>query len=211
MSYKSFSFIVLFWLGLIDTGAQIPDSITVSIVHGHRVKKEFRKAYKALHRSMKSVGGLKGGHVEIHMDTLAYGFTDTPQSKIPHVFAHNKKKNNGLFQKISKKEWSKKNKSSKVTFIMIPISEEQYLNLIQNYETNIKQCPYDFALFGMRCASSAYQMLNEVTILEPLKHSKTALKIFHPRAFRKFVIPWALGKGYPVRVQEGDSEKKWDK
>ena len=191
-----------------DIRAQISDSITVSVVHGNRVKKEFRKAYGAMRGSKRSVGGLKGGHVEIHMDTLVYGFTDTPQAKIPHIFSHNKKKNNGLFQKISKREWSKKNKTSKVTLITIPISEEQYQSLIQNYETNIKQCPYDFALFGMRCASSAYQMLNTVNILEPLKRSKTIMKIFHPRAFRKFVIPLGPGKRLSCKVSRGKCRKK---
>lgn len=195
------------------TTAQIPDSLTISIVHGYRVKKEFRKTYRALPGSGhgKSVGGLRGGHVEVHMDTVVYGFTDGPQAKIPHIFSHNKKRNNGLFQKKKLNEWKVSNQTAKITFIKIPISPKQFVQLKVNYENNIHSCPYDFALFGMRCASSAYDMLARVGLLEFRKKSKTILGIFHPRAFRKNVLPWAREKGYPIKIQEGITEKMWDK
>ena len=209
-----FSIFIFIALAFFPAKAQVemPDSIVISVVHGFRIKKEFRKAYKALPgMEYKTVGGLKGGHVEVHLDTLIYGFTDRPQAKIPHLFSHNKKRNNGLFQKKTTKEWLKANQNSKVTFITIPISKEQLMQLKQNYEDHIQSCPYDFALFGMRCASSVYDMLNNIGTLAPLSRSRTVMKIFHPRAFRKVVIPWALKKGYPVKIQEGIAEKKWDK
>lgn len=207
------SLVICFGMMLHLLAAQNRDTLVVSVVHGHKVKKAFRKVYKVRSgkASLKSVGGLKGGHVEVHLDGQVYGFTDRPQAKIPHLFPHNKKKSNGLFLKISEADWQKKNQSSQVTFIKIPLRADLRDSLQQQYEANIQASPYDFALFGMRCASSAYDMLARFGILEKRNRRQTVLGIFHPRAFRKKVLPWGKEKGYAVEVQEGIGEKKWDR
>ncbi|MEO1654449.1 MAG: hypothetical protein AAFU64_12960 [Bacteroidota bacterium] len=178
-----------------------------------KVKKEYRKVYIARSgkKSLKSVGGLKGGHVEVHINGQVYGFTDRPQAKVPHFFAHNQKKSNGLFLKISEADWQTKNKTSQITFFKFPLRLGQRDSLQQQYEANIQASPYDFALFGMRCASSAYDMLAQFGILEKRSRRKTVMGIFHPRAFRKEVRPWMQEKGYSIEIQTGIEEKQWDK
>lgn len=211
--------IILFTLLMITSfccQAQTTDStqksIVVSIVHGHKISaKQYRESRTFIKGvKKKSVGGLKGGHVEVHIKGFVYGFTDDPPRKMPHIFGH-KKNSNGIFKKFAERKWQENNHGNKVTFVEIPISEEQFEGVISTYENNVANCPYDFALLGRRCASSCYEILANAGLFKKRSRLGTNLGILHPRAFRKYLLKLAEEKNYTVRIQEGSLNKKWDK
>lgn len=190
------------------------DTLTVSVTHGYKIKRKYWKIDKKLAKvtglARKSIGGFRGGHVEVHLGGFVYGFTDIPNAKIPHIFPR-KKKNLGLFTKREHLKWQKNHRNDKITYFYIPINKEQFLTLQERYESYTQKSPYDFALFGKRCASSCYDILMRTQILDKKKKLGIILGVFHPRKFRKLLKKQAQKRNIKIKTQEGFEQKKWDK
>lgn len=214
MKVLSHTYLLINIFLLLPFGVKAQDTLKVSVTHGHKIKKEYWKKDKKLAKitgfTRRSIGGMRGGHVEVHLKGFVYGFTDRPNAKIPHIFPRSKK-NVGLFTKEDNRTWYNKKRNDKITYFYITLNKEQTSILQQKYEDYIQNSPYDFALFGKRCASSCYDMLMQVGILDTRSKIGINLGIFHPRKFRKILKKQAMKRNIRIEIQQGSKQKKWDK
>ncbi|WP_276481689.1 hypothetical protein [Paraflavitalea pollutisoli] len=74
-----------------------------------------------------------------------------------------------------------------------------------------QQTPYDYALFGMRCGSAAYEILARLDLLKRYPPKKTALKIFYPKKLRKRLLKQASSQDWTVIRQEGTPKRRWER
>lgn len=159
----------------------------------------------------KRVGGLWGGHVEIQVDSLVYGFEFKDRKNI-HLFAQQKPQYyNATFTRINYKDWLIKNKDEKCTSIQIPVNSDQKDSILQFYRESMTKSPYDYAFFGKRCTSSALQVLHDVGVLEKKKsRRKINWKYFYPRRARNKLTRWSKNRAYLIMTKPGIECKKWD-
>lgn len=201
--------IILFLLALCmhsDIQAQSPATIhtvKVNIVHGSRPKVLYYG------REYLMLGGKLGGHVVMQLDTFYYGF-NFRQPGMVHPWPFTPSYRSGIFEKESQTEWSRERADCRITIIEIPVTAQQYQQLLNNYERNIVRPSYDYAFFGMRCASSCYYMLSEIGVLEPCTRSQSIVRAFCPKPLRLRLLKEAKAKGYKVHVIEGSRRRKWE-
>jgi len=180
--------------------------ITLHFIHASVYKKIASNLSKEAVR-------LIGGHIEIQIDEYVYGFETKYKNKIPHIISYEERKNfNGVFLKKDFLIWLEESKGELITSVKVPVTLKQKQKLIELYEKNLKETPYDYAFFGMRCASSAYQMLGTTGIV-PAQESNTRyiMSSFFPRLFRKMVLSWANYNGFEVSVKEGRIDRYWER
>lgn len=136
-------------------------TITVHFLYGSKPAKGNKNA------ETKWFGGKKGGHVTIETGDSIVGFQ--PGGKC-HVFG--KKKNaNGYFSNEPKQNWVKDTASLQYTSIIIPLDEDNYLKVKNTLNNYLNISPYDYTVFGMRCAAATYDILEETGIVK--KRSRT--------------------------------------
>lgn len=185
--------------------AQDSTYIPVHFLYGSRPKAN----YKFI--EPKWFGGKMGGHVGIQTDS----------DKIIN-FVHR-----GNFHLIS----SKKNKHGKFIYtttskfnaifggdgtktktvtIFIPVCKQQYCKLDSISKAYMNQSPYDYALFGMRCAASSYEVLAQLGIMPQYSHNKISRKIFYPKLLRKQLLKKAEENGWQMVRQEGSNRRVWE-
>src|SRR5690606_27849943 len=75
----------------------------------------------------------------------------------------------------------------------------------------LNQTPFDYALFGMRCASTAHDLLAQTGIFKTRNKSGYILKTFYPRKLRKRLLDLAFEEKYEITYQVGRKERKWEK
>lgn len=159
----------------------------------------------------KWFGGKMGGHVGIEVDS----------NKIMN-FVHR-----GSFHLIS----SKQNKHStyilstpsrfnsilggdsnkvKTLTIFIPVNRVQKLKLDSLFTVYLNQCPYDYALLGMRCGAASYEVLAQLGILPQYSKTKTALKVFYPKILRKELLRKAGENNWQIVRHEGTDRRSWE-
>ena len=198
---------ILFMLSLfINANAQSPlnaKNIKVTIVHGSRPKLfHYGSEYLML-------GGKLGGHVVIQLDTCFYGF-NFRQPGMVHPWAFRPEHRNGIFEKEGMSEWQRERGGSRTTIIEIPVTEEQHKKLLETYNANLVRSSYDYAFFGMRCASSCYHMLSKIGVLEPCTRTQSIVRTFHPKALRLKLLKVAKENNYKVTMIEGVRTRKWE-
>jgi hypothetical protein len=176
-------------------------TITVHFLYGSKPA----KGYKNLEK--KKLGGKKGGHVSIESGDSIVGFH--PGGKC-HVFSKNKKAN-GYFSNEQNANWVTDTVALKYTSIIIPLSQQQYAvlkNTINNYLT---KSPYDYAVFGMRCAAAAYDILEETGIVKKRSRLGKWGAIFYPQLLRRRLLKIAGVKNYTVIRKKGKVSRNWEK
>jgi hypothetical protein len=181
------------------------DSIKVQFLYGSRPLKK----YKAVEK--KWFGGILGGHVGIEdSNGKFYSFEKNGRNKI-----FNSKPNNSVFKIETAEEfWSvmkTEEDSIKRTSIIIPISSPQKQKLDSITSAYCKQVPYCYAVFGMRCGASTYDILAQIGILPQYSHFKTCLKIFYPRRLRKRLLAKAEKNNWTIVRKEGTPKRKWER
>jgi hypothetical protein len=159
------------------------------------------KGYKAV--ESKHFGGLKGGHVNIEVNGRVLDFLP---GKCP-LFPNNKKPSGGYYINHSI-SWDTAH--TKWTTISIPVSSIQLQQLEQLMDSFAKRTPYDYAVFGMRCAAASYDVLSRIGLLKKMKNAKKVTKFFYPKLLRKKMMKWARQRGYPVIQHEGRPSRKWE-
>jgi hypothetical protein len=180
------------------------DYITIHFIHGSVPK-------AGCIDQRKRIGGKLGGHVEIEIDTIIYGFEILNNDYGVNVFPKNKAESyNSHFTKKLKSQWYKETINDKITSIQIPVTIDQKDKIRSLYEQNLKICPYDYAFFGMRCASSAYKMLCESNILKKRCNFIYVLSAFTPRQFRNKMIKLAYKHNFRLTFKEGIDCRDWD-
>jgi len=154
----------------------------------------------------EEIGGLQGGHVSLGIDSLEIGFTN--EGNI-HVFP--KKNASGVFYWEYLKDFEDHASDKKYVTYLVPITEEQYVKLRKILMTYIEEPPYDYAFFGMRCASSAYEVLSQIGLFEPKSRLGNIVSNFSPRLFRGKMAELARKKGYSVIKVKGRKTRIWEK
>jgi hypothetical protein len=97
-----------------------------------------------------------------------------------------------------------------VFVIPVTAAQRQILDsLVKKYTT---QTPYDYAFFGMRCASSSYDVLQTAGILP--KQDMTWYNVFTTQEFRYLLYQEYLrnkDKGWELFTSKGSVSRKWEK
>jgi hypothetical protein len=137
-----------------------------------------------------------------------------------HIIPHSKKRSfNSWFRIYSvDRMWSclgnhyNNIDSLRRAVFVIPVTAAQHRildSLVNRYTT---QTPYDYAFFGMRCASSSYDVLQTAGILP--KTDMTWYNVFTTREFRYLLYREYLrnkDKGWELHTSKGSKSRKWEK
>jgi len=95
---------------------------------------------------------------------------------------------------------------------VIPITAAQRRALDSLVNRYCSQTPYDYAFFGMRCASSSYDVLQSAGILP--KQDMTWYSVFTTQQFRYLLYLEYLkhkGEGWELLTSKGSRSRKWEK
>ena len=171
-------------------------TIKLNFLYGSRPAKGYR------HHESKLFGGIKGGHVNIEAGGRVLDFTPGNNP----LFPHNKKPSGG-FSINQSVNWDG---DDKWKTIIIPVSEEQYLALQKIFDSVAAKTPYDYAIFGMRCAAASYDVLSKIGLFKPYPNDKNVITHFYPKLLRKKILKWADKNNYMVISNEGRPSRKWE-
>ena len=155
---------------------------------------------------MKYFGGMHGGHVTIEVDSVDYGFS--PSGRV-HMISHPKKYHSQYDGKHTHNQ-PPYPKGYKVTTFIIPVTEEQYTQILKIESNYCAKPPYDYAFIGMRCGAAAYDVLAKIGVLKKFGRVKTYMKIFYPRKLRKRLIKKAKKNNWKLIREEGGNRRKWE-
>jgi len=181
------------------------DSIVVLFIHGSKPQKKFKKTEPAW------FGGLHGGHVGIQIDTnLVVDFVK--KGKL-HVFG-SRKKGDGVFILHSKKEFlthfGNQEQANAITEISIPIDSNTKTSLQGIVTSYTIKSPYDYALFGMRCASATAELLTQSHLLPKRSRCRLKMSYYMPRRLRNRLLQLAVQNQWNVKRQKGISSRNWE-
>ena len=99
----------------------------------------------------------------------------------------------------------------KFAVFFIPVTPEQYDKAKEILENYAAQTPYDYAFFGMRCASAANDVLGQLNILKKRSRFGYVATSFYPKKLRKKLFKLAAKHNYKVLKQAGRVTRKWEK
>lgn len=180
--------------------------IRVHFLYGSKPKKEFSDTEK------KWFGGILGGHVGIECGTNRfYSFEGRGKH---HIFQKRKKKHSIYRDIDSATFWNimgTHGDNVKKLTIILPVNATQLQTLDSITRTYRSETPYDYAVFGMRCGSSTYEILAQLGILQQYSHFWTYMKIFYPRKLRKRLIAKAEDYNWAMIPKDGTDRRKWEK
>jgi hypothetical protein len=152
-----------------------------------------------------------GGHVGIEGDSgKYYSFEKNGRNKI-----FNGKHNNSIYKIETDEEFwdvmKTKEDSIKRTTIIIPVTQQQKQKFDSITAIYLKQSPYCYAVFGMRCGASTYDILAQMGFFPRYARSKTCMKIFYPRRLRRRLLLKAEQNHWTIIRKEGTSKRKWER
>ncbi|MCU0435712.1 MAG: hypothetical protein MUC87_19785 [Bacteroidia bacterium] len=197
------SFAILFFLTLCVQTLCAKHELIVRIAHGSRPHPQHRDT------EIHWLGGMYGGHVVIELDSLAYGFNYN--TRRVHIFPRKKeRKQAGVFERDNAPRLNKGWQGMKMTSVYVPLSDSEYVFMKNRLESLHGDTPFDYAFFGMRCASTAYMLLSEIAVFEKAGKIKSMRKAFHPKALRKRLLKAAAAQNLKVEVQPGNTERIWE-
>lgn len=181
------------------------DSIKVQFLYGSKPLKQYK------HTEKKWFGGILGGHVGIESDSgKFYSFEINGRNRIFSGKAYN-----SVYKIETAKEfWSvmkTDGDSVKKTTVVIPVTIQQKQKLDSITSAYVKHVPYCYAVFGMRCGASTYDILAQIGILHRYSRFKTCMKIFYPRRLRKRLLAEAKENHWTVIRQDGTKRRKWER
>ena len=155
----------------------------------------------------KVFGGIKGGHVSIEIEKFNISFL--PNGSF-HVFPHNINKH-GEFVTYPLKFWLSDTTNVKYLTFIIPVDTQQYLNLKKVLLSYVRNSPYDYSFFGMRCAAATYDALAQAGILEKRSRFCTVYHFFYPKLLRNKLFKIYKEKAYEIVYHDGEKSRKWEK
>jgi hypothetical protein len=179
--------------------------IKVQFIYGSKPLKKYRTT------EQKWFGGILGGHVGIEdADGKFYSFEKDGKNKV-----FNGRPTNSVFKAETEDEFWNIMKtdgdSVKKTTIVIPVSGEQKEKFDSISSAYLKHVPYCYAVFGMRCGASTYEILAQMGIFPQYSFFMTYMKIFYPRRLRKRLLHKAEENHWTVIRKKGTSRRKWEK
>jgi hypothetical protein len=155
------------------------------------------------HDESKLFGGIKGGHVNIEAGGRVLDFKPGNNPLLP-----NNKNPSGGFSINESIYWN--SETDKWTKVIVPVSEEQYTHLQKLIDSFSAKTPYDYAIFGMRCAAASYDVLSKIGLFKEYPNSKNVATHFYPKLLRKKVLKWAADNNYTIISHDGRSSRKWE-
>ena len=87
--------------------------------------------------------------------------------------------------------------------IKIPVTTDQMMQLEALFDEYAEQTPYDYAVFGMRCAAASYDVLSEIGLVKKVSDKQNIIKNFYPKLLRKRMLKWAEKKQLPCHLSRG--------
>jgi hypothetical protein len=174
--------------------------IQVHFLYGSKPLKKYKKS------EVPYFGGIHGGHVSIQIDSVDYGFS--PAGKV-HIFSHNK--HHSVYHGRETHHQNVYPTGYKVETVIIPITLAQYNQLNAIVNDYCSKAPYDYAFFGMRCASSAQDVLSQIGIVKKRRQFRNIATTFYPKKLRQRLIKLAKQKQYKIINQEGRPTRKWER
>jgi hypothetical protein len=198
-------FLIAFGCCFFPSLAQDSSYIKVQFIYGSRPLKKHKDTER------KWFGGILGGHVGIEGDSgRFYSFEIHGKNKI-----FNSKKINSVYKIETKEEFwgvmKTKEDSIKKATIIIPLTAQQKQKFDSITSAYLKEVPYCYAVFGMRCGASTYNILAQMGILPQYSHFRTCMKIFYPRRLRKRLIANAETNNWTIIRKEGTPKRKWER
>ncbi|HWB25656.1 MAG TPA: hypothetical protein VG738_09260 [Chitinophagaceae bacterium] len=207
-------FILACLLLCLSTHAQVKDSIKVLFIYGSKPVHGYE------HVEPRWFGGMRGGHVAIQIGAdkvLSFRSTEYPC----HVFSKGKKeKFASVFEyRTVRGAWETFPPHNYIidslqrAEVVIPIDSIQRARIDSLAAAYTTQVPYDYAIFGIRCASASYKVLQKAGIAPMHKHANW-LRIFTVRALRKRLFKQAeknKNNGWKKRIYKGGTSRKWER
>ena len=205
MVLRTFLFFVTFFLSYFSY-SQDSLMIRVHFLYGSKPKKQHAASEK------KWFGGMLGGHVGIEYGANRfYSFEGRGKQ---HIFEKRKDKHS-IYRRIdSVAFWNimgTHGDSVKRLTITLPVNQSQIRTLDSVTSNYLAETPYDYAVFGMRCGASTYEILAQLDVLKSYSHFWTYMKIFYPRKLRKRRIAKAEKYHWDMDRKEGSERRKWEK
>jgi hypothetical protein len=207
---------LVFSFFFINAFAQMSDSIKVLFIYGSKPAREFKNTE---HRWF---GGVRGGHVAIQIGPdKVLSFRSTKYNPCHILSARHSAKYASVFEiRTVHATWEifpPHNyiiDSLKRAEVVIPIDSTQRARIDSITKAYTKQAPYDYAVFGMRCASSSYEVLGQIGgIVSTHKHLDW-LRVFTVKNLRTLLFKKAeknKDKGWIKRIYPGSSKRIWEK
>jgi hypothetical protein len=187
------------------------DTLKVHFLYGSKPLKQYK------HVEEKWFGGILGGHAGIERDNgKILNFLPIGQfnSGRLHLFAHKNNKRSAYLEHTYNPFYEilgGNSDSAKKAIVYIPITLEQKQKLDSIATIYLKEVPYDYAFFGMRCGAATYELLGQLNILPNYGYTKTWIKIFYPKKLRRQLFKKAVKNNWKIIRNEGSIRRKWEK
>ena len=172
-------------------------TIKINFLYGSKPAKGYHQ------QESKLFGGIKGGHVNIEAGGRVLDFRPGNNPLLP-----NNKNPSGGFSINESIYWN--GETNKWTTVIVPVSHEQYMSLQKLIDSFATKTPYDYAIFGMRCAAASYDVLSKIGLFKEYPNSKNVVTHFYPKLLRKKVLKWAGDNNYSIISHDGRSSRKWE-
>jgi hypothetical protein len=171
--------------------------IKINFLYGSRPAKGYHQ------QESKLFGGIKGGHVNIEAAGRVLDFKPGNNPLFP-----NNKKPTGGFSIHQSIYWN--GETDKWATVIVPVSENQFIELQKLFDSVSVKTPYDYAIFGMRCAAASYDVLSRIGLFKEYSNEKNIITHFYPKLLRKKVLKWASDNNYEVITHNGRTSRKWE-
>jgi hypothetical protein len=102
-------------------------------------------------------------------------------------------------------------KESKTVTFIIPITHKQYQDLNRIQKCYCDTTPFDYAFFGMRCASTTQDILGQIGVVKTKKRFGNIITTFYPKKLRRRLFRLAKKNNYQVIKNEGRPTRKWER
>jgi len=180
--------------------------IKVHFLYGSRPLQKYKDSER------KWFGGVLGGHVGVQSDSgRILNFRSNGNF---HVFQNKKNKHSRFDQHDFDGFYAyfgSNPDSVKKVIITIPVTAEQKRKFDSINNAYLKQTPYDYALFGMRCGAAAYEILARLGIMKNFSYQRTYMKIFYPQKLRRRLLTMAEKNNWSIERYEGTDRRKWER
>jgi hypothetical protein len=203
--------LMIAFLNLIPAKAAVQDSVRIFFIYGSSPAKGFEKTER------EWFGGIHGGHVAMEIapnSLLSFRSTEYPCHIIPHKRLSSiweLKTVYGMWETFPPHNY-KADDLKRVVFT-IPVTAAQKRTIDSLAKVYLKHSPYDYATFGMRCASATYDVLAKAGLFKEYGGS-TWWRIIMPRDLRTLLFKKAQssdGKSWKVHKYEGSKRRVWER
>lgn len=180
--------------------------LKVHLLYGSKPLKKYKDT------EPKWFGGVLGGHVGIEGDSnkivnfVPSGTFHLVAKKDNRHSAHTVHSASSFYAILGGEP-----ENAKSAIVYVPVTTQQKQQFDSITAAYLKQTPYDYAFFGMRCGAAAYDILGQLHILTDYSVKKTSRKIFYPKKLRKRLFHLAERNNWRIIKQDGCDRRKWER